>query len=52
MIIGIGEFLGNLLTYPVLIVSIIVMIVSSILLLIKGKQLNKNMKILVIVLLQ
>ncbi|MEG6522564.1 hypothetical protein [Desulfotomaculum sp. 1211_IL3151] len=48
---GIGGLIANLLTYPVLLVSISIAIFSAILLLIKGKQLNKKNKILVIVLL-
>lgn len=48
---GIGRPLGNLLFYPVLIMSVIIAIVSAVLLIFKGKQLNKNMKIHIIVLL-
>ena len=48
---GIGGLLANLLTYPVLIISIVVVIVSAVLLFVKGKLLNKSVKILFIMLL-
>lgn len=48
---GIGEFIASLLTYPILIVSILIVIVSVVLILVKGQKLNKNVKTLVFILL-
>lgn len=48
---GIGGLLGSLLTYPVFILSIMIVIASTAWLLLGGRQANKNMKTLVIALL-
>lgn len=48
---GIGVFMESLLSYPVLIASIVVIIISVTLLILKYKQMNKYMRIFIIALL-
>lgn len=48
---GLGEFSGSLLTYPILITCLATTIISVFLLVIKGKDLNRGFKYLIIVVL-
>ena len=50
MLSGFGAILMNLLSYPVLICSVVIALTSVVLLIVKGRAMKKELKILLIVL--